>query len=129
MGLYNRLTFVLSLYTLGYLLLCKVAVLPLVYLPLLLFDLKDIPQLEFLVPPIGSAAQIPLVSFYLSCSLPTVPFLSSKAASALSKRQKRYRFNRCPKETSLIHVCIPHTAGTGYGGNISYTPITYTSLI
>ena len=38
----------------------------------------------------------PLVSFCLSCLIPAVLLLSSKTASAYSKRQKGYRFNRCP---------------------------------
>ena len=57
-----------------------------------------------------------LVSFCLSCSIPAVLLLSSKTASALSKRQKGYRFNRCPQVAVLIYVRIPHTAVTGYGG-------------
>ena len=52
------------------------------------------------VPP----PRFPLVSSCLFCLLPAVLLLSSKTASALSKRQKGYRFNRCP-DANFPYIC------------------------
>ena len=43
---------------------------------------------------------------------------ASKTALVLFKRQKGYRFNRCP-DASLPYTCtyLPHTAVTGYEGD------------
>ena len=51
--------------------------------------------------------RFPLISFCLSCSLPAVLLLSSKTASVLSKRQKGYRFNRCPRKLLLYMYSSP----------------------
>ena len=65
----------------------------------------------------NAAPRFSLVSFCLSCSIPAVLLLSSKTASALSKRQKRYRFYHCP-ETSLPYICThpPYRRNWLWGG-------------
>ena len=68
------------------------------------------------VPP----PRFPLVSSCLFCLLPAMLLLSSKTASALSKRQKGYRFYRCPRKLLYIHYESPHTAGTGYGERLFF---------
>ena len=63
----------------------------------------------------NAAPRFPLVSFCLFCLIPAVLLLSSKTASAYSKRQKGYRFNRCP------WVCMYYTCNQFPNHRISHT--------